>query len=305
MGDIIKFRHNVRGICVEQRQDNGFINATAMAVAHGKDISDWLRTDDTWELVEALADDLGVKINPANKPNSIKTRVAACYPSLVTVKRGSPENDGGTWIHPDLAIDCASWCSKRFAIQVGRWVQQWLITGKNPVYTSNSQVDIDQQLEEWERKHDIRLRLKDYLRVQLMDAVVDWAKKNNVGAKPICIEVHDLMNERIQGARARDIKSLGGLPLGKLLRDHFSCDALLIYSSINQIAANSILDRDINPVDAVNDACDRFLGKTYQPKLFRLQENIYEQGRKLKSAKRKYDLQQGVQLSIFDIDNVG
>lgn len=148
MGDVVKFRDNRRGICVEQRQDSGFINTTAMAVAHGKDISDWFRTDDNWELVEALADDLGVKIKNHKSGNSVYTRVAACYPSLVTVKRGSPENDGGTWIHPDLAIDCASWCSKRFAIRVGRWVQQWFVNNIIGSDTGSNDEVIDGEIQD-------------------------------------------------------------------------------------------------------------------------------------------------------------
>jgi len=91
-----------------------------MATAYGKDVSDWLKTDDTWELVSALAQDLGVDSNSDKNPNSVKTRVAASFPSLITSRRGSPENGGGTWIHPDLAVEFAGWCNKMFAIQVGR-----------------------------------------------------------------------------------------------------------------------------------------------------------------------------------------
>ena len=122
------------GVVVAQRQDNGFINGTAMCVAHSKDISDWLKTDDTWELVVALANDLGIKPKDRKSGNSMYTRVAATYPDLVVVKRGSPETGGGTWIHPDLAIQLAQWCNKAFAIQVSRWVREWMLTGSNPVH---------------------------------------------------------------------------------------------------------------------------------------------------------------------------
>jgi phage anti-repressor protein len=97
-----------------------------MCVAHGKDISDWLKTDGTWDLVTALANDLGVKPNPAKKPNSVKTRVTAAYPDLVVSKRASPANGGGVWLHPDLAIQLAQWCNPFFAIQVSRWVREWI-----------------------------------------------------------------------------------------------------------------------------------------------------------------------------------
>lgn len=97
-----------------------------MCVAHGKVISEWLRTDGTWELVTALAEDLGVEPNWAKKPNSVKTRVSATYPDLVVSRRGSPETGGGVWLHPDLAIQLAQWCNPFFAIQVSRWVREWI-----------------------------------------------------------------------------------------------------------------------------------------------------------------------------------
>ena len=75
-----------------------------MCSAHNKEVSNWLKTDDTWDLVTALAEDLGVKPNSSKKTDSDKTRVSSIYPSLVIVKKGSPEFGGGSWIHPDLAI---------------------------------------------------------------------------------------------------------------------------------------------------------------------------------------------------------
>ena len=92
-----KMSRSVNGAFVEQRLTDGFINGTAMCVAHGKDVSDWLRTDDTFETVVVLANDLGITTISAKKPNSDKTRLSACYPTLVVVKRGAPEAGGGTW----------------------------------------------------------------------------------------------------------------------------------------------------------------------------------------------------------------
>jgi len=100
---------------------DGFINGTAMCVAHYKEISDWLRTDGTWELVTALASDLKIqtsKIKTEKIRNSVFTRVSATYPDLVVSKRGSLENGGGVWLHHILAIQLAQWCSPSFAIEI-------------------------------------------------------------------------------------------------------------------------------------------------------------------------------------------
>jgi hypothetical protein len=36
----------------------------------------------------------------------------------------------GSWIHPDLAVQLAQWISPSFAIQVSRWVREIALTGK-------------------------------------------------------------------------------------------------------------------------------------------------------------------------------
>ena len=138
-GKILDFARPVNGVVIQQRRSDGFINATAMAVAHGKNIADWFRTQDSFEYLTAFADDLGVEINYGISHNSSIMSISAAYPTLVISKRGSPDNGGGTWVYPDIAIKVAQWCNKPFEIQVIRWIKEWLTTGKNPI-----QVDVDQ-----------------------------------------------------------------------------------------------------------------------------------------------------------------
>jgi hypothetical protein len=49
-------------------------------------------------LVVALADDLGISPKNRKSGNSVFTRVSATYPSLVVVKRGSPEIGLSDWM---------------------------------------------------------------------------------------------------------------------------------------------------------------------------------------------------------------
>jgi hypothetical protein len=44
---------------------------------------------------------------------------------IVTLKGGRPEEQG-TWVHPDVAIHLAQWCSPKFAVAVSRWVREWM-----------------------------------------------------------------------------------------------------------------------------------------------------------------------------------
>ena len=77
MGELLNFRRSVNGIDVEQRVADGFINATAMCVAHSKDLTQWFRTKDTFELFMELAQDLGISANSVNLQNLDFSRLSA------------------------------------------------------------------------------------------------------------------------------------------------------------------------------------------------------------------------------------
>ena len=117
------------GYAIEQRA-SGFINGTAMCVANDREIREWFSNQSTVELLEVLSEYLNLEVKGGISPNSTISRVSEIYPDLVVSRRGSPINGGGTWIHPDLAIPLAQWCNPRFALQVSRWIQELLTTGR-------------------------------------------------------------------------------------------------------------------------------------------------------------------------------
>ena len=301
---ILDFARPVNGVIVEQKREDGFINATAMAVAHGKEIKEWFSNRSTIDLVEALALYLMLEIKEGISPDSGIVKVSAAYPSLIVGKRGAPESGGGTWIHPDLAVQLAQWCNPAFAIQVSRWIREWLTTGKNPI-----QADDDEEYRLWQQRYDIRILVKDSLRPELMRLVIQYAEKHGISPRTLASKVHDAMNERIQGVKAKELRVLGGLPLGVLLRDHFGASPLVDYAAINKLAKNAIEDRDIEPVQAVYEACDHYLGKSYEPRPVAIQEDVHKQGRRLKFAKQaklksksmQLEQLQLKQLTLFDI----
>jgi KilA-N domain len=295
---VLKFVRSVNGVPVEQKRNDGFLNGTSMSVAHGKQISDWLTTEPTWNLLAALSRRLGVEVKEGWNRNSNASRVAAAFPHLLVVKRGSPSNGGGTWIHPKLGSPLAQWCSPEFALLVSDWIEEWLLTGQNPVTSSVDQ--LDEEWKAWQQRYDIRIELQDFLRPELMSAVAQWAEQYGKSPVTMCSSVHDAMNERIQGAKAKQIRLMGGLPLSALLRDYFGISPLAAYSAINRLAKNAINDEGVEPLKAVHDACDRYLGKAYAPKLTPIVENLYKQGRRLKAAKRVKQLAAGIQLNFLD-----
>jgi hypothetical protein len=126
-------KHELNNIVVEQRVTDGFINGTAMCVAHGKKIDSWFRTKNTLELLEALAKDLLINYSDLSNSDVVSisaAKYAKIFPGLLIVKRGLPENGGGVWLHPDFAIQLAQWCNPFFAIQVSRWVREWIIASE-------------------------------------------------------------------------------------------------------------------------------------------------------------------------------
>lgn len=78
---------------VVQFNSDGWLNATAIADKYGKRIDHWLANAETKEYV--------LKLNTRH------------FGDLIKAKRGK---NGGTWIHPKLAVVFARWCSVDFAI---------------------------------------------------------------------------------------------------------------------------------------------------------------------------------------------
>jgi len=78
---------------IMQFNSEGWFNATAAADRFGKRIDHWLSNAETKEYIE--------KLNTRNSGDLIKA------------KRG---NNGGTWLHPKLAVVFARWLSVDFAI---------------------------------------------------------------------------------------------------------------------------------------------------------------------------------------------
>ena len=75
------------GNTIEQRELDGYVNATQMCQANGKLIADWLRTKDYKRYIEALSRSMRIPID-----------------QLVIVNTEGPNETRGTWIHPKLAI---------------------------------------------------------------------------------------------------------------------------------------------------------------------------------------------------------
>lgn len=109
--------HQVAESIIQQRAEDGYINATQLCAAAGKRWHNYLRNETTGNFIRALAS---------------KTRISV--PLLyqqVTAESGTHS----TWVHPKIAIHLAQWLSADFAVQVSEWVYDWM-SGVNRVPTA-------------------------------------------------------------------------------------------------------------------------------------------------------------------------
>lgn len=101
--------HKVDNSIIDQRASDGFINASAMCKAAGKLVADYTRLTTTKDYLAELSADMGIPISDL----------------VQGVKGGDPQLQG-TWVHPHVAIHLAQWLSAKFAVQVSKWVHDWM-----------------------------------------------------------------------------------------------------------------------------------------------------------------------------------
>lgn len=101
-------QHEVNDSVIEQRADDGYINATALCKAAGKEWAHYASNKQTKDFFAELEADLGI-------PMSLLAQ---------SIRGGSGHQ--GTWVHPQVAIHLGQWLSAKFAVQVTKWVHDWM-----------------------------------------------------------------------------------------------------------------------------------------------------------------------------------
>lgn len=113
MGDLVLVARELNGHVVQQRRNDGYVNATALCKAAGKDLHDYLRLKSTVAFIAELSTVPGI-------PGT----------GVMEIRQGGTPDEQGTWVHPHLSINLAQWCSPRFAVQVSAWVEERLTRGR-------------------------------------------------------------------------------------------------------------------------------------------------------------------------------
>lgn len=138
MADVIVKEFETLSVFFER---DGWFNATLVAAANGKSPKDWLNLSHTLELILVILENIqSSPVAGFNEINRLWEELKASNLSsgvkqvkilelvkksgLVRVKRGSPENGGGTWMHPKLAVHFGYWLSAKFAVWVGDKIEE-------------------------------------------------------------------------------------------------------------------------------------------------------------------------------------
>lgn len=104
--------HTLEGEIVVLRQKDGYINATTMCKVAGKEFKHYNENKTTKAFIAALSAEVGIPTSEL----------------IQTLTGGTPALQG-TWVHPQVAINLAQWCSPVFAVRVSKWVYDWISSG--------------------------------------------------------------------------------------------------------------------------------------------------------------------------------
>lgn len=189
--------------------------------------------------------------------------------------------------------------AKRFK----RWIWHDVIPALRKTGTYSliqAEVSLEQQIALWQQRFAVRLNLKKELRVELVDAALVYIRAKQLNPIKTLSDMHDTINERIQGIKAREVRERNKFPKHVLLRDYYEKNPLEEISAINRLGANYISRYNMHPVDAIHKACDDFLRDDHVPLPLPIVENVNAQGRRLKAAKKKKELAEGKQLNLWE-----
>lgn len=150
--DPLTVANHVQGT-VEFIRRGAYANLGDIAKPFGKRIDNWTRLKTTKELIAAFESEPCYRgMLPIITAKGFENLPSHLRYGLV---RNDGTNYGGTWAHPDIAIQFAQWCSPGFALWVSRQIRHLLTYGEvNLHYTewTDDQIESGIQL----NREDIR-----------------------------------------------------------------------------------------------------------------------------------------------------
>lgn len=135
------------------RHEDGYINATMLCKSGGKKFNHYHHLKQTQELLISCE-----RYTNIDKDKLIKVKHGGISKSIDSL---NPKLQG-TWVHPLIATNLASWISSDFAIKVSIWIEEWKQNNhnKNIYYNELNNIKPDYNLQ---KEKEIKLRLQKEL----------------------------------------------------------------------------------------------------------------------------------------------
>ena len=136
-----------KGYTIEHREEDGYINVTNLCKAGNKQFKHWKCLEKTRGFLRVLSRSVGI-------PTDL----------LIKTQKGGLNENRGTWVHPQVAINIAQWISPAFDVKVSGWVYEIMMTGKVDITNTTSY----KKLQEENKQKSIKIQYltKKYVKSQ-------------------------------------------------------------------------------------------------------------------------------------------
>lgn len=234
-------------------QPDGWFNATIVAARCGKQPRDWLTLINTMDLILAVMarnSAIGggfseinglwqeLKVSDLNADaKQVKILELVKRTNLVKIKRGAPENGGGTWLHPKLGVHFAYWLNVGFAVWVGEQIEQLLIQRANP------QSDLPTMVPHWLFNFPVVDHATDVRYKQTRNNYILVLGALGFRAPIYKQHITDMVNELLMGHKARPFRRMFGIRAGSRIRTRLYVDGNLrtAMKTVEAIACDRIM----------------------------------------------------------------
>ena len=202
MSNIISLSSNNTQITF-QRQEDGYINATALCQNAGKQFGHYNANQTTQAFLKELQAEIGITIT-----------------ELMQIQKGGEPHLQGTWVHPQVATHLAQWLSPKFAVQVSKWLQDWIMKKQAPQIQQLSRLEILEIAIENERKV---IALENTVEKQTQEIqVLEYSKatvERNLEIKAVEVKEKELVIEKAREVFVRVADGTGCYNFDALARN--------------------------------------------------------------------------------------
>lgn len=238
--------HALRGddgqeIVTEIRLKDGFVNATKLCKSAGKFWADYYKNKRTQMFLTELIDNMNIFDGNMKKINgNMKITIG----NIVQSEVGG--NHEGTWVHPDVAVDLASWCSAKFQVAIAKLVRTYMCGELTTKDSKEAGKALQQRLfiTDYAKKNVVYVGLVDTEefeggKVGYTDDIIRREKehKNDMGNFKL-VKVYETMNNRqverdlLAECQSRDVRTsayINGKNQTELIKldDEFTLESLL------------------------------------------------------------------------------